>query len=94
MEHKFKYTLRNLLKVLRDDELLIAFSGGVNSVSLLKMLNETLYNPGAKKMFFKVKVVHIDESIIYGEESDIYEETIAKVKDFCSQMKFLIHLKI
>ena len=94
MEHKFKYTLRNLLKVLRDDKLIVSFSGGLNSVALLKMMSETLFNPVAKKMFFTVQVIHIDESIIYDEEEKKSNEELKKIKEFCSLMKYLINLYI
>lgn len=91
MEHKFKYTLRNLLKVLRDDKLLVSFSGGPNSVALLKMMSETLFNPVAKKMFFTVQVIHIDESIIYDEEEKKSDDELKKIKEFCSLMKYLFN---
>ena len=91
MEHKFKYTLRNLLKVLRDDKLIVSFSGGLNSVALLKMMSETLFNPVAKKMFFTVQVIHIDESIIYDEEEKKSNEELKKIKEFCSLMKYLFN---
>jgi len=73
----------------RDDHILMSFSGGPNSIALLKMMSETLFNPGAKKMFFTAQVVHIDESIVYeGELGDKCEEEIKKVKEFCALMKF------
>lgn len=84
IEHKFKYTLRNLLKMLKDDMILLSFSGGPNSLAMLKMISETLFNPKAKKMFFTAKVIYIDESIIYGSNS---AEDNHKVKEICSQMK-------
>ena len=87
MEHKFKYTLRNLLKVLKDDNLLICVSGGVNSLALLKMMSETLFNPRAKKMFFTAQVIHINESIIYDRNKEETEEEENKIKEICSEMK-------
>ena len=83
IEHKFKYTLRNLLKIYRDDHVLIAFSGGPNSLALLKMISETLWNPGPKKMFFTAQVLHIDEEILYEKN----KQEIQRVSDFCSLNK-------
>lgn len=85
VEHKFKYTLRNLLKMLKDDQILVCFSGGASSLAMLKLVSETLFNPKAKKMFFKAKVLYIDESAIYGTDG---EEEIKKISDFCKNLKY------
>lgn len=66
--HKFKSSLRKNLKIWKDDLNLIALSGGSNSMALLHLLYESLFdNKSTRKMFFRVHVIYIEEgSAVYG----------------------------
>ena len=66
--HKFKSSLRQNLKIWKDDLNLVCISGGSNSMGMLNMLYMSLFgNQSNRKMFFCVHVLYIDEGpAVYG----------------------------
>ena len=44
LEHKFKVVLRKHMNVHKNDKLLVCLSGGPNSVAMVKMFNQALFN--------------------------------------------------
>lgn len=50
-------------------KIIVAASGGMSSIAMLKMLHETIFN-STRKQFFNVDVLHIDETAIYPQNSE------------------------
>jgi cytoplasmic tRNA 2-thiolation protein 2 len=65
INHKFRSNLRAQCKIRHEDFLLVCVSGGNNSMAMLQWFYSTLKeNASKKKMFFKIKVLFIDDSIL------------------------------
>ena len=85
MTTKFKSNLRNKLKIWKDDLNLICVSGGSNSMALLHMMYNSLFGESVsqRKMFFKVHVLYIDESIVYGWDDDTRKTNLDVIINSC-----------
>lgn len=72
--HRFKNSIIRHVRVQKDFPNLVAVSGGSNSMAMLDLLNQCLSgNTSAKKMFFKVHVLYIDEGCVYNLVEDVRE---------------------
>lgn len=91
VQHKFKNALVRYCRIQKDFPNLVAISGGSNSMAMLHNLWSCLAgNKSQKKMFFKVHVVFIDESSIYGLQTDQTEvlRRRALVTEACERYQF------
>jgi tRNA(Ile)-lysidine synthase TilS/MesJ len=87
VEHKFKSSLR-LKCDIKKDTLLLCLSGGPNSFSLLKMATKAVQsNTLGKKMFFKIEVLYIDETVLYQNENQ-------KVISFLDQNEYFFIFRL
>lgn len=90
--HKFKSNLRANCKIRHEDNLLVAISGGLNSMLMFHLLNICLNDKTSnKKMFFKVDFLYIDESFFftnYYSNKDIN----AAIKERKENFEFLTNL--
>lgn len=67
-EHRFKSTLRTQIGFQRAERLLVAVSGGPNSMALGQMIVHTL-DPerNQRRMNFQPHILHIDDSVLWPE---------------------------
>ena len=86
--HRFKTNLRTNLKIWKDDSNLICVSGGQNSMAMLNLMHVSLFGESQRKMFFKVHIIHIDESVIYGWDEEKKQENLNIFKDACKKSNF------
>lgn len=86
--HRFKTNLRNNLKIWKDDANLICVSGGPNSMSMLSLMNVSLFGEALRKMFFKVHIIYIDESVVYGWDEETTNANINLIIETCDNFKF------
>jgi cytoplasmic tRNA 2-thiolation protein 2 len=63
--HKFRSTIGKSKLVRTADRVLIAFSGGINSLALIHMINEGLNDSQHKKLRFLPSIVYIDGILNY-----------------------------
>jgi len=71
----------------KDDEVLCCLSGGQNSLAMCKMISESLYNPGPRKMFFAAQVIHINEAAAQRTSEEDEAENVKRVNNFAEQHK-------
>jgi tRNA(Ile)-lysidine synthase TilS/MesJ len=73
--HRFKSSLRQNLKIWKDDLNLICISGGSYSMALLNMLYQSLFgNVSNRKMFFRVHIIHVDEGrVVYDWSPEVHQ---------------------
>ena len=82
INHKFRANLRTVCKIRHEDYLLICISGGNNSMCMLHMFYKSFtQNKTNKKLFFKIKILYIDDSIFLKDKDKIIE-TRNKNKEF------------
>lgn len=88
--HKFKSSLRQNLKIWKDDLNLICISGGSNSMALLNLLYISLFaNQSTRKMFFRVHILYIDEcGAVYGVDEETRQRNIQFIVETCQRYKF------
>lgn len=88
--HKFKSSLRQNLKIWKDDLNLVCISGGSNSMGMLNMLYMSLFgNQSNRKMFFRVHVLYIDEGpAVYGLSEGQHAANLDLVEKVCTAYKF------
>ena len=88
--HRFKSSLRQNLKIWKDDLNLICISGGSNSMALLNMLHYSLFgNQSNRKMFFSVHILYIEESsAVYSCSDEQRAGNIKFIADTCERYKF------
>ncbi|KAI6652610.1 Cytoplasmic tRNA 2-thiolation protein 2-A-like [Oopsacas minuta] len=65
--HKFRAALGKSRLFLNEERVLLAYSGGINSVSLLSMVKRGLDESSHKKLQFLVDVIFIDEGCLFGD---------------------------
>ena len=84
--HKFKSSLRQNLKIWKDDLNLVCISGGSNSMGMLNMLYMSLFgNQSNRKMFFRVHVLYIDESpAVYGLSEGQHAANLHLIEKVCN----------
>ena len=73
--HKFKANLRTCCKIRQEDYLLVCISGGNYSMGMLELFHQSFNDSNSKrKLFFKIKILYIDDSILLKEKEKIIEE--------------------
>ena len=75
INHKFRANLRTCCKIRHEDYVLICISGGNSSMTMLHMFWKSFtQNKSNKKLFFKLKVLYVDDSLFLTEKNLIEEE--------------------
>lgn len=92
LNHKFKSNLRTNCKIRHEDHVLVCISGDNNSMAMLnlfyKSFNESITN---RKLFFKLQILHIDDSLFYKEKELIISnrnQRLASLKALCTKYNF------
>ena len=96
INHKFRSNLRTTCKIRHEDNVLVCVSGGNSSMCMLNMFYKTFFETKSKrKLFFKVKVLHIDESLFFKDKTQIIhqrEQNTKFLKELCSKYHFEIDI--
>jgi cytoplasmic tRNA 2-thiolation protein 2 len=92
LDHKFRAGLRTSVKIWKEDLILVCVSGGQNSIALAKMVNECLFNPSQRKMFFKAQLFHINESAIYNFNEKQEQANLEIIKNLAKNLNFELNL--
>ena len=73
--HKFKSNLRTCCKIRQEDYILVCISGGNFSMGMLEMFRQSFDDSKSnKKLFFKIKILYIDDSLLLKDKEKILEE--------------------
>ena len=73
--HKFKANLRTCCKIKHEDYILVCISGGNFSMSMLEMFKQSFDESKSKrKLFFKIKVLYVDDSVLLKGKDKIIDE--------------------
>ena len=73
--HKFKANLRTCCKVRQEDYILVCISGGNFSMSMLEMFRQSFNESKSnRKLFFKLKILYVDDSLLLKDKDKIIEE--------------------
>lgn len=92
INHKFRSNLRAQCKIRNEDCVLVCVSGGNNSMAMLNMFHSTFNDKTSnRKLFFKLKVLYIDDSILSGNESYTLDSPNCKneIESICKKFQFL-----
>ena len=65
--HKFRAALGRSRLFLNEERVLLSYSGGVNSTSLLDMVLRGVSEATHKKLQFSVDVIFVDDEVLFGE---------------------------
>ena len=65
--HKFRAALGKSRLFLNEEKVILSYSGGINSTSLLDMVQRGVNESTHKKLQFSVDVIFIDEEVLFGE---------------------------
>jgi tRNA(Ile)-lysidine synthase TilS/MesJ len=75
INHKFRSNLRVHCRIRHEDYVLVCISGGINSMAMLNLFNASFNdNQSKRKLFFKLKVLYIDDSILMLDKNAKIEE--------------------
>ena len=73
--HKFKSNLRTCCKIRQEDYILVCISGGNFSMGMLEMFRQSFDDSKSnRKLFFKIKILYIDDSLLLKDKEKILEE--------------------
>ena len=73
--HKFKSNLRTCCKIRQEDYLLVCISGGNYSMAMLELFHQSFNDSNSnRKLFFKIKILYVDDSILLKDKEKIIEE--------------------
>jgi len=73
--HKFKSNLRTCCKIRQEDYLLVCISGGNYSMGMLELFHQSFNDSNSsRKLFFKIKILYIDDSILLKDKEKIIAE--------------------
>jgi tRNA(Ile)-lysidine synthase TilS/MesJ len=73
--HKFKSNLRTHCKIKQEDYILVCISGGNFSMGMLEMFRQSFDDSKSnRKLFFKIKILYIDDSLLLKNKEKIIEE--------------------
>ena len=73
--HKFKANLRTCCNIRHEDYILVCISGGNFSMAMLEMFRQSFEESKSnKKLFFKIKILYIDDSLLLKDKEKIIEE--------------------
>ena len=96
ISHKFRSNLRTNCKIRHEDYVLVCISGGNASMAMLNMFYKTFYETTTnRKLFFKLKILYIDDSIFNPEKEQIVKERETKrnfLTSLCSKYHFDIDI--
>jgi tRNA(Ile)-lysidine synthase TilS/MesJ len=98
-DHKFRSNLRAHCKIKHEDYVLVCISGGNNSMAMLQWFNATFNDTTSKrKLFFKLKVIHVDDSVLhmlnktenftFEDVKKLREERKKILHELCNKYKF------
>jgi tRNA(Ile)-lysidine synthase TilS/MesJ len=93
LDHKFRSNLRVQCKIRHEDTVLVCISGSNNSMAMLHWFNTTFNdNKSKRKLFFKLKILYVDDSFLNKEYRDNLEYIRKEKKEFltdlCNKYKF------
>lgn len=98
LNHKFRSNLRVQCKIKHEDYVLVCISGGVNSMAMLYWFYATFNDTSSnRKLFFKLKVLYVDDSILQFPESYdlVIEERKRRkelLRELCAKYNFDIDI--
>lgn len=73
--HKFKSNLRTCCKIRQEDYILVCISGGNYSMGMLDLFHQSFNDQNSsRKLFFKLKILYIDDSILLKDKEKIIQE--------------------
>ncbi|XP_042294315.1 cytoplasmic tRNA 2-thiolation protein 2 [Sceloporus undulatus] len=90
--HKFRATLGKNRCIYPGEKVLLAFSGGPASSSMVRQVQEGLSQEAAKKLRFKPGIIYIDEGAVCGQSLAAREEVRKQVKAILQSTRFPYHL--
>ena len=72
---KFKSNLRTNCKIKTNDSILVCISGGNSSMGMLEMFLQSFDGSTSNKnLFFKIKILYIDDSLLLKDKDKIIQE--------------------
>ena len=94
--HKFRSNLRTNCKIRHEDFVLVCISGGNSSMCMLNLFYKTFHETTTnRKLFFKLKIVFIDDSLFLIEKDKIINERNNNkhfLKSLCEKYHFDIDI--
>uniref|UniRef100_A0A670YPR4 Cytoplasmic tRNA 2-thiolation protein 2 n=1 Tax=Pseudonaja textilis TaxID=8673 RepID=A0A670YPR4_PSETE len=90
--HKFRAMLGKNRCIYPGEKVLLAFSGGLASSSMLRQVQEGLNREAAKKLRFRPGIIYIDEGAVCGRSLDEREKTCGQVEAVLRATGFPYHL--
>ncbi|XP_053127182.1 cytoplasmic tRNA 2-thiolation protein 2 [Hemicordylus capensis] len=90
--HKFRAMLGKNRCIYPGEKVLLAFSGGPASSSMVRQVEEGLSREAAKKLRFKPGIIFVDEGAVCGQGPDTREETRRQVETILRATGFPYHL--
>ncbi|KAH0619686.1 hypothetical protein JD844_000597 [Phrynosoma platyrhinos] len=90
--HKFRATLGKNRCIYPGEKVLLAFSGGPASSSMVRQVQEGLSQEAAKKLRFKPGIIFIDEGAVCGQSLATREEVRNQVEAILQGTGFPYHL--
>ncbi|XP_072492430.1 cytoplasmic tRNA 2-thiolation protein 2 isoform X1 [Notamacropus eugenii] len=90
--HKFRATLGKNRLIFPGEKVLLAWSGGPSSSSMIWQVQEGLSRESAKRLRFVPGVVYIDEGAVCGQSPEERAKTMAEMKLILKTVGFPYHL--
>ncbi|XP_058011117.1 cytoplasmic tRNA 2-thiolation protein 2 isoform X1 [Ahaetulla prasina] len=90
--HKFRAMLGKNRCIYPGEKVLLAFSGGLASSSMLRQVQEGLNREAAKKLRFRPGIIYIDEGAVCGRSLDERAKTCRQVGAILRATGFPCHL--
>nr|CAB3234558.1 cytoplasmic tRNA 2-thiolation protein 2-like [Phallusia mammillata] len=92
--HKFRASMGKNPVVRHGDQVLLAYSGGINSSALLHLIQEGSSPNAVRKLKFQTGVIFIDErSVVSDNNSDHYVEEIKQILSSCGFPHYIVKLE-
>lgn len=93
INHKFRSNLRAHCKIRHEDYVLVCINGNNNSMAMLHWFYSTFNdNTSKRKLFFKLKVLYVDDSCsILQSKEEVLKERIRRhdfIKNICDKFNF------
>ncbi|XP_068941664.1 cytoplasmic tRNA 2-thiolation protein 2 [Petaurus breviceps papuanus] len=90
--HKFRAMLGKNRLIFPGEKVLLAWSGGPSSSSMIWQVQEGLSRESAKRLRFVPGVVHIDEGAVCGQSPEERAKTVAEMKLILQTVGFPYHI--
>uniref|UniRef100_A0A670ITY0 Cytoplasmic tRNA 2-thiolation protein 2 n=1 Tax=Podarcis muralis TaxID=64176 RepID=A0A670ITY0_PODMU len=90
--HKFRAMLGKNRCIYPGEKVLLAFSGGPASSSMVRQVQEGLSREAAKKLRFKPGIIYVDEGAVCGQSPGRREEIRSEVEMILQATGFPYHL--